>query len=581
MCILGRKRGFGFASFPTVLQLIAVSFVCFGHSAIADDSGDDARAALIVVNHNYEHLEKVEPAYRDEAEVRTALQNPRWNYKIESQKDLTADGLRKAWDGFLETLQGDGTALFYFSGHGVSVGEDSYLLGTDLPKGANEASIRQSGLRLNDLFKGFQAKQKELENKNARLKGIFIIDACRVALKDQSGRKSQSFTGGLTPLLPPEGLFVLYAASHGQVAHSKISEGECTDKQQCLPSVFTRKLVDMIKGDDGKLHLQVLARKLRWAVYRAVKDGDRREEQTPDYFDRIIGDGYDIGGTPPKTDTGNHEPVPVAVSQLPREGGSLIWECETCPQLVVIPKAEGFKSRFAMGRSEVTRTQFRAFLTRDRKPCPKGHPVCPDPERKQGKVDNDDKPVTDVDWNTARDYVNWLNDVVKLDPNNAKLGHYRLPSEAEWHFAARGGATTKYVFGDNVVDLCRYANGADLSLKSLFRANRHCDDAFGHGAAQVMSFKPNGFGLHDVHGNVWEWVADCWRDAASVQPGDQVHGTLDQSCRRVARGGSWRTSPEGLTLDASRTSFAQSHGRATVGFRVLREIADAEFVPGQ
>jgi len=109
------------------------------------------------------------------------------------------------------------------------------------------------------------------------------------------------------------------------------------------------------------------------------------------------------------------------------------------------------------------------------------------------------RPVIDVSWDDAKQYVSWL--------SQKTGGKYRLLSEAEWEFVARAGATSPFVTGRTIAT--DHANLAD-------RANGH----FRGQTIEVGSFQANGFGLYDVHGNVWEWVEDCWHANYSGAPND-------------------------------------------------------------
>ena len=114
------------------------------------------------------------------------------------------------------------------------------------------------------------------------------------------------------------------------------------------------------------------------------------------------------------------------------------------------------------------------------------------------------------------------------------------------------------------------------SLKMwLWDGNKDCDDGFATKPAPVGSFRANPLGLYDVHGNVWEWVHDCWRPRHEVGDGKAKTGDGPEAkCDRTARGGSWQSEPRALR-SASRTSFARSHTRATLGFRVARDVIQA------
>ena len=128
------------------------------------------------------------------------------------------------------------------------------------------------------------------------------------------------------------------------------------------------------------------------------------------------------------------------------------------------------------------------------------------------------RPVINVSWDDAQDYVAWL---------SARTGGaYRLPSEAEWEYAARAGTTTKYSWGNEIG-----VNRANCG------ANR-CGDQWEY-TAPAGSFRPNAFGLFDMHGNVWEWVQDCWQASHAGAPVDGSERLSGDCAVRVLRGGSW------------------------------------------
>src|SRR5690606_35842202 len=150
------------------------------------------------------------------------------------------------------------------------------------------------------------------------------------------------------------------------------------------------------------------------------------------------------------------------------------------------------------------------------------------------------RPAINVSWDDAQAYLAWL--------RGASGKAYRLLSEAEWEYVARAGARTRYSFGDSLAELCRHANGADRSTDYPW-ANPNCSDGFPH-TAPAGSFAANAFGLHDLYGNVSEWVEDCWHGSYDGAPADAGAWTADGECRlRVARGGSWGDQP--LRLQAA------------------------------
>ena len=164
----------------------------------------------------------------------------------------------------------------------------------------------------------------------------------------------------------------------------------------------------------------------------------------------------------------------------------------------------------------------------------------------------DRAPVSYVSRDDAQRFIGWLN---KKEGTQA----YRLPSEAEWEYAARAGTTTRYSWGN-----------------AIGRNRANCD---GCGSkwdekrpAPVGSFEPNGSGLYDMHGNVWEWVADCYHESYRGAPTDGsawTSGCVSDSA--VVRGGSWYYGPRDLR-SASRLRVGPSGRYSYVGFRLVQDL---------
>ena len=160
------------------------------------------------------------------------------------------------------------------------------------------------------------------------------------------------------------------------------------------------------------------------------------------------------------------------------------------------------------------------------------------------------RPVINVDWNDAWEYVEWL--------SSETGAQYRLLSEAEWEYAARAGSTTKFSWSDEIGTNWANCDGCGSQW----------DDKQ---TAPVGSFAPNAFGLHDLHGNVWEWVEDCWNNSHAGAPSDGSASTSGWCHQRVLRGGAWRHGPE--YLRASFRDFEIGTVRNNdLGFRVARTL---------
>ena len=241
-----------------------------------------------------------------------------------------------------------------------------------------------------------------------------------------------------------------------------------------------------------------------------------------------------------------------------RRSGRLFRDCDGCPEMVVVPSGrfrmgspasergrddnEGPQHRvmlrsFALGATEVTFDEWEACV-RDS--------GCGGYRPRDQRWGRGARPVINVSWEDAQAYVRWLSRAIGES--------YRLPSEAEWEYAARAGTTTPF------------RTGATLSPD---QAN------YGRNRGQttpVGTFVPNAFGLYDVHGNVWEWVEDCWHNSYRRAPNDGVAWTVGGDCgRRVLRGGSWNNSPR-YQRSAERYGRTTEYRLHDAGFRVARTL---------
>jgi formylglycine-generating enzyme required for sulfatase activity len=152
----------------------------------------------------------------------------------------------------------------------------------------------------------------------------------------------------------------------------------------------------------------------------------------------------------------------------------------------------------------------------------------------------------------------------------------RLPSEAEWEYAARGGTTTAYAFDGGEAGACAYGNIGDRRARAAVPAWRtaDCDDGVGFGTAKVGSYRPNAFGLHDMIGNVWEWVADCYGPSHDGAPLDGSASGDGGECGAVLdRGGGFSSLGAGHLRSANRSKAPSPDQPAyTLGFRVARDL---------
>jgi formylglycine-generating enzyme required for sulfatase activity len=255
--------------------------------------------------------------------------------------------------------------------------------------------------------------------------------------------------------------------------------------------------------------------------------------------------------------------------------GSVVRDCDTCPELVVVPKGEftmgataddpsrdddegpqrvvAFARPFAIGKYEVTFDEWDACVA-DRACEQTG-----DEGWGRGR-----RPVINVTFAQVQAYLQWL---------SGKTGKsYRLPAEAEWEYAARGGSAGPRFWGAPE-RACEFANVYDRTARAKYLFDWDsfpCEDKYTE-TAPVGSFAPNGFGLHDVLGNVFEWVADCYRPTYAGAPIDGS-AVLQEGClKQLSRGGSWNIFPAWVRASYRYGLAAALHSN-NLGFRVARAL---------
>ncbi|MCX7170356.1 MAG: formylglycine-generating enzyme family protein [Proteobacteria bacterium] len=277
--------------------------------------------------------------------------------------------------------------------------------------------------------------------------------------------------------------------------------------------------------------------------------------------------------------------------------GDAFKDCADCPEMVVVPagnfsmgspgdetgrfEVEGpvhkvtLRRDFALGKTHVTRGQFALFVNatghdagnkcytfEDGKYLERSGRSWRDP----GFPQQDTHPAVCLNWSDARAYAEWL---------SKKTGKtYRLPSEAEWEYAARAGTGTARYWGDSPDQACGYANVMDstgkASVPGVTWEVHDCSDGHAY-TSPAASFKPNSFGLYDMIGNAWEWTEDCWNDNYNGAPVDGSAWTKGFCLQRVLRGGSLYYTPR-YARSATRYRFISTFRNYIYGFRLARTL---------
>ena len=206
---------------------------------------------------------------------------------------------------------------------------------------------------------------------------------------------------------------------------------------------------------------------------------------------------------------------------------------------------------FAIGKTEITNAQYKKF----------------NPEHNSGaaqgsSLQEDNQPVVNVTWEEAVAYAEWL---------SKKSGqNYRLPTEAEWEYAARAGSNQSRFWGNNPDEACKYANVADMTAKKQWAkwTSFACDDGYAV-SAPVGSFLANSYGLFDVLGNAWEWCVDVYNSEAytKLPKNNPVYNGSGEY--RVMRGGGWSNGPLGVR-SSHRVGLSPDFGHHALGFRLVK-----------
>jgi formylglycine-generating enzyme required for sulfatase activity len=449
---------------------------------------------------------------------------------------------------------GESDVTIFYSGHGVPGLKDrqAYLLPSD--GDPNRAEI--SGYPITTLY-------KNLSKLPARTIRVFI-DAC-FSGETPKGMLIKSASGIRIEPKVPKGssrMVILTAAQGDQLA---------SWDEDAKHGLFTKHLLEALYGaadgkkygdGDGKVTLDEVGAYLkREMTYQARRRFGRVQEAS------LTGRGGDVLApeiverrqvavvtTVPRV--GGQSVAKPAVGVYPQryKPGDTFKDCDNCPEMVVMPKGsfrmgdlsgDGDKDEkpvhrvdinysFAVGKFEVTQAEWRSVMDGN-------------PSRYKG----DDRPVEQVSWGYAQDYLNKLNARRGL---TGRGDRYRLLSESEWEYTARAGTATKYHFGN-----------------TISKSQARMDVGFSVGTAAVGSYPSNAFGLHDMHGNVYEWVQDCWNDSYRGAPTDGSSWTKGNCRARVFRGGSWYGYPWYVRAADRYWDLTVNRGYG-VGFRVAKTL---------
>ena len=538
---------------------VAVASAVLAHSAL---SQQPARVALLIGNANYPDAST--PLSTTIRDARTlADEFRRTEFDVDLKENVGREDMQRAIDAFTGKIRSGMVALFYFSGYGIQVARQTYLIPVNAQVWT-EAEVRRDGISLDALL-------AEMQRKGAKVK-IVIIDASR---RNPFERRFRASAAGLAALDAPDGTLAMYSAAPGKV----INEGSGPN------SLFVGELIKELRVPN--LTAEEVFNRARIGVSRASNN-----EQVPWVASSLIDEFYFGSPRPVATDRLQRPRLPRrrhlnerrrrhrrlrhrlrlrqrrrqhlgyrdAVNDFPptatsAKAGDVFRDCQGCVEMLVVPAGSfdmgsateyenpvhrvTIAKPFAIGRHEVTFDQWDMCV--DDGGC-KHRPE----DREWGRGD---RPVINVSWLDAKAFVTWL---------SQKTGQtYRLPSEAEWEYAARGGTNTPYWWGRDVGS--RQANC------------RECNTGTSQQTSAVGSYKANPYGLHDTAGNVAEWVEDCWNDNYRGAPQNGSPWLTGQCRLRVLRGGAFDSAAKYLRSTA-RFRYDSDVRYSANGFRVARDL---------
>ena len=591
----------------------------------------EKRVALVVGNSNYSHISPLQNPANDARLLAEALRSVGFTLiRGEAQLDLDKQSFEKVIQEFGAKLQGADVGLFYYAGHGVQVRGVNYLVPVD----ANPSREADVGIQMLDaklIVSQMEGTGTKLNIvildacRNDPFSGRAIAmgrgrDNEMVKMRDIGG-------GGLAEMQAPEGTLISFATQPGNTAED--GEGGHSPYAAALSEVIRipglgifdsfNQVGLKVKYATGKkqqpwmsnspidgafyfvpaqgaaaatINVSQSAEEIAWDYLKDTADAESLRRFVTKFPQGARADeaqariaALEQGTTkkPLQSDqtksTAPQAPVTVGNLSPDAERGlkpsEHFKECDNCPEMVVVPGGnfmmgspgnepsrtadEGpqqpitFGRSFAVGRSAVTFAEWNTCVAEGG--CNAYRPG--DYSWGGGK-----RPVINVSWDDAKAYVKWL---------SQKTGApYRLLSEAEREYVTRGCTascpSTPFWFGAEISP-----DRANYDWRYSYAGSAKAHPPRRTVATDVA--QPNPFGLFQVHGNVREWVEDCWNANLSGVPRNGTARTTGDCASHVVRGGSWADEPKDLR-SAKRTWEMTAERRAEIGFRVARALRD-------
>jgi uncharacterized protein len=525
---------------------------------------------LVIGNDAYRFLPQLRTAVKDAKAVAELLEG-RYGFRATTLINATRDEVIQALEKLRRGLTEQDNLLIYYAGHGQldRAADRGYWLPIDATEDSQANWL--NNVTITDTLKAIRAKHV-----------MVVADSC------YSGTLTRDTRG--IEVKPKEPDYV--AKTHRKKSRTVLASGglePVSDSGGSGHSVFAKAFMDALRDNEGVID--------GLDVFSYVRKQVRLNADQVPHYGNIRYAGHEVGGDflfarklEHQSEVRREEPAVAAIQPAPvpqpsspvrravgvfpktYRPGDTFKDCALCPEMVVIPPGtfrmgspsseperdddEGPQHKvwinysFAVGKYEVTQAEWRAVMGTD----PSFFTEDKYPEVWANKY-----PVEQVSWSDAQDFVHTLSVITGEE--------YRLLSEAEWEYVARAGTTTPFQTGQTI----------SLDQANFVRAKIFpYDDRSPHRPSLVMpaavgSYPANGFGLHDVHGNVWEWVTDCWHDNYDNAPKNGEPWTTGADCsERIVRGGSFITNE---TVIRSANRFSDRKSSNHIGFRVARSLS--------
>ncbi len=515
----------------------------------------------------------------------------------------TAKNIRRELKGLIGVCDKGDTLLIAFSGHGIQFRNDkeNYFCPADTDLGNRKTLINLQKEVYEPLAKDCDARIK-----------LLFVDACRNDPRADSARKAAKKRKELdlekinTPqrLIVPKGMAAFFSCQPDQVAieHKPLKHG-----------VFFHFVIEGLRGKAKDVEGNVTLPSLQSYVYSAVKSYVyrhlKRQIQKPELKASTEGVITLVkAGTrpePPKKTLPKGEieeeftwkgakrkrrvlrldlgkGVTLDLVRI-KKGAFKMGSPESDKEALGDEKPQHtveLTEDFYVGKYEITKAQFARFVDDTgykTEAASRGEGAYGwDAEKKRfvkdkkfnwknvGFAQTDNHPVVNVSWNDTDAFCEWL---------QKKTGKsIQLPTEAQWEYSCRGGVTTKYFSGDDAVSLKGYANVRDATAKAKlgFSSIFEFDDGYAF-TSPVGKFLPNGFGLHDMTGNVWEWCSD-FHSRKTYTKNKRIDAKGPETGEhRTLRGGAWDYNPTGCRCACRGRGAPATHG-GSIGFRVASSL---------